>query len=243
MQAPLSWLTRHALSPTLGHQGPFGSQPGQYVTAEFIERTRQIPALRAVRQVFGIQRFGQCIPHTEAMLHSPCGELEAAGLVSRPKPSLVGRLVTELLIPHDTRRLPLAVERTGRGIHGANSRCGPLQLLTLSTLQTGQGRETYGEFHATLLVASWEHKGRHLGVLADGNDLQSNPVMLALREWQRAAGDTRSLDQLKHVDFEAFNRAHPHLDIQQAALRIVDLDEMNFAINAEPARVEGFRGG
>lgn len=198
-----------------------------YISSRLHHATQQIPSFRHARQAFAFQPHASCVVHSAAMLRQVARGLEGEGLITCPAQTL-GMRVARVVLATPTRNglAPLATPRDGRALHEMNDRVGPLQMITLSSLQRGQGDDVYRSFHATVLVGSMPHEGRHIGFLMDGNNLQANRVMQALREWQAQAGDKRTLDQLTTADFEAFNKAHPALDLYQAAFRAIDLDDM-----------------
>lgn len=92
--------------------------------------------------------------------------------------------------------------------------------------------EKYASHHAVMLMASFKDaKGRAVGMIADFSDLQDNPGMRAIREWQQRQRpvDQRPLSELTANDFEAINKTLPKgqdlVDVRQAFVRFVDLEQ------------------
>jgi len=118
-----------------------------------------------------------------------------------------------------------------------NQKHGPLLLIMQKLLQADQGEWAYPEFHSAVLAASWLHEGRSIGVLVDGNDLQSNPAIDAIKAHMHEHGDKRPLASLTAHDFECISKeiqreGGQEQDVMRVAFRIVDLDEMTKASKA-----------
>jgi hypothetical protein len=109
---------------------------------------------------------------------------------------------------------------------------GPVVLTMQNLIQPGQGDESYPVHHAAVLVATLRHDGRHIGVLVDGNDLQSNDAMTEIERHLRENGDRRELSELTQHDFRRINeqirkkREGKPLDVLQLGFRLVDLEDV-----------------
>lgn len=226
---PFGVSARPACSP----QKPDRKHPARaYISPRMLGATRQLPAVRHALQAFSFQAPGRCLDHSAGMLRRVVEGLSADGAIQRRMPPLGQRVVRALIEPGSHGLTTLAIAADSQAVHDLSTRRGPLQLVTQARLAPDQGGDVYLRFHATVLLASVAHRGRHVGLLLDGNDLQSNPVMQALRAWQARSKDTRALHELTCADFQAFNQAHPGLDLYQTAFRIVDLGDMLAASQA-----------
>ena len=203
-----------------------------YISLRGLTATRRLPAVRHAIQAFTFQAHGLCLDHSAGMLHQIVTGLTADGLIQRRTPSLGERVLRVLIAQSINGLTTLKLSADSQAVHALSARKGPLQLVTQACLATDQGGAVYRRFHATVLLTSVAYKGRHVGLLLDGNDLQSNPVMQALRAWQVRSKDARALDQLTAADFQAFNQTHPGLDLYQSAFRLVDLGDMLAASHA-----------
>ncbi len=227
---------------------PVRSHPAQapnrsartYISPRMLGATGQLPAVRHALQAFTFQPHGRCLEHSAGMLQQVVAGLTADGVIRRRTPSLGERIARALLSPSIHGLTSLAASADSQALHEISTRQGPLQLVTQARLAPDQGGAVYLRFHATVLLASVAHKGRHIGLLLDGNDLQSNPVVQALRAWQARSKDTRALHQLTAADFQAFNQAHPGLDLYQTAFRLVDLGDLLAASQAQGAAVQRY---
>lgn len=197
-----------------------------FVSVSLLRVLERVPALCTARNAFSFQAFAECLPHTSEMLERTVGQLAKDGVIERSPPSPLRRSIRVLGRSELPKIALLGIARDAKVLHEKNAAAGPLQLIGPGSLQPGQGEREYAQFHSTMLVASLHHRGREIGILVDGNDQQDNPTLRALRAWQKQSGDTRSLDQLSVADFEAFNQAHPDLDLYQCAFRVVDLADM-----------------
>lgn len=219
--------------PTCSHQTSDRKHLARtYISPRMLGATRQLPAVRHALQAFTFQARGRCLDHSAGMLRRVVEGLSADGVIQRRTPSLGQRVVRALIAPSSQGLTSLAVSADSQAVHDISACRGPLQLVTQARLAPDQGGDVYLRFHATVLLASVAHRGRHVGLLLDGNDLQSNPVMQALRAWQARSKDTRALHELTCADFQAFNQAHPGLDLYQTAFRIIDLGDMLAASQA-----------
>lgn len=197
-----------------------------YISPRVLEILRHTPAGRAGLQAFQFQAVGMCHPNTARMTVRAVEVLVAGGDAHR------NRLVAYLarMLPN----LGLAEMNppvTPSSLANMNRRHGPLQLVTHHGLQPGQGDDAYRDFHAVVKLAGFEHRGRQVALLLDGNDRQSNPATQALRDWMRASDDRRDLGQLDNAQLQALDacmrdhhREQP--SVFQAAFRLVDLEQM-----------------
>jgi len=227
--------------PACRHQTPDRKHLSRaYISPRMLGATRQLPAVRHALQAFTFQAPGRCLDHSADMLRGVVEGLTCDGVIQTSAPSLGQRVVRALIAPSSQGLTSLAVSADSQAVHEISARRGPLQLVTRARLAPDQGGDVYLRFHATVLLASVAHRGRHVGLLLDGNDLQSNPVMQALRAWQARSKDTRALHELTCADFQAFNQAHPELDLYQTAFRIVDLGDMLAASQARAVAAQRY---
>ncbi len=209
-----------------------------YISPRLLAATRLIPSARHAAQAFTFQAPGRCLDHSAGQLHQIVEGLTADGTMKRRNPSLGERMVRALMAPSTHGLTSQAVSADSQDVHEISTQKGPMQLVSQSSLAPDQGGAVYQGFHATVLLASVPHEGRHVGLLLDGNDLQSNPVMQALKAWQARSKDTRALHELTAADFQAFNQAHPDMDLYQAAFRVVDLGDLLAASQARSVAVQ-----
>ncbi|GEM_PF-5481551 len=121
-----------------------------------------------------------------------------------------------------------------------NAECGPLVLTLFRALAADQGADVYLRQHCVVLLTSFRHRERDLGLLLDGNDLQNNPVMDHLREWLRNEGRGRSVGDLTSEELIQIGRTWAHQtgnkpELHQSAFRLVDLGELIRRSRAEDA--------
>lgn len=207
-----------------------------YVRASVFDAISELPAARAAREVFAFLPPGAGITHTTGLLHRIIDRLEKEGRVERKLPRPLFQRVARAISATSLEGLvSMGPAPDGKTLHRASRLNGPLQLLSFAGLQPGRGNDAHSRLHATVLLASFEHKGRHIGILLDGNDPQDNPVALALQRWLDRSDDARALHELSGDDLEAFNRDHHDFDVYQCAFRLVDLDAMVEAGHAQAA--------
>lgn len=209
-----------------------------YISPRLLLATRQLAAGRHAAQAFAFQPPGRCLDHSAGQLRRVVQGLTAEGAMQQRTPSLGERMVRALMAPSSHGLMTIEVSSDSKAVHALSAQKGPMQLVSQSSLAPDQGGAVYQGFHATVLLASVMHKGRPVGLLLDGNDLQSNPVMQALKAWQARSNDSRALHQLTAADFQAFNQAHPDMDLHQAAFRVVDLGDLLAASHARTVAVQ-----
>lgn len=216
--------TRHASSqcPRAAAAPPLAPRRG-YISPRVLEVLRPTPAGRAGLQAFRFQGYGLCHPNSARMTQRAIEVLLAAGHARRnPLLAFMARILpneglAEMSDPVTSGALMIL------GVHH-----GPLQLVTYHGLQAGQGDDKYRDFHAVVKLASFDHGGRQVALLLDGNDRQSNPAVHALRAWMRADDDRREPGQLDNQQLQAVDArmraTHPATPcVFQAAFRLVDL--------------------
>ncbi len=225
-----------ALAPVLARtasSGPGSTTRRGYISDRVLEVLRPTPAGRAGLQALRFQPYAHCFPNTTAMTGRAMEVLLAGGDGHRNR--LVAWLASQMLPNQGLAQMNPPV--TAAALATLNARHGPLQLVTYHGLQPGQGGDAYRDFHAVVKLASFDHGGRQVALLLDGNDRQSNPAMHALRTWMRADGDARDPGQLDNPQLQAVD-ARMRADrpggpsLFQAAFRLVDLEQMLAASHA-----------
>lgn len=179
-----------------------------YVSYRALQALKEAPVGKAGLHAFRIQRFADCESNSHLIRMSMIHHLVREGAMQRTErnASFWGRLANLMawgqgeLVPYDG---PWTVE----AIRSLNARHGPLQIITENLVQPGQGDDTYSRHHAAVLAACLQVDGRWIGMLVDGNDLQSNPAVEVLQAWRDERGDRRPLDALGPPEFEAATQA------------------------------------
>ena len=198
-----------------------------YISKPAAQALKQAPVGQAGLDAFRFQRRGECVQSSHDVKSAMIGWLLADGTLVRrePLPTFWGRLTHMMtwprgdLVPYDG---PWTVD----AIRALNELHGPLQIATFNLVQPGQGADVYRRHHAAVLAACLQVDGRWIGVLVDGNDLQTNPAVEVLQAWRKAQGDRRPLHRLSRQDFEAASRTPALVDVRQMVFRFVDLAQL-----------------
>lgn len=200
------------------------------------------PAGRAAIEAFTIQRPQDCVSNAQDIRHAVAHLLAAAGLLLRPpapERSWWRKLFGRPQPRHVAEPLTPKWEIDAHAVAALCERHGPMVLVVHGILSSAQGGRDYPLHHAVVLLATFVHQGRIIGVVVDGNDLQSNPAIEAARAHLSRSGK-RKLHELTREDFEAINRelaarGEP-LDVYQMAFRLVDLEGLVQRAKAAYAR-------
>ena len=208
----------------------------QFVDFAVLKLLEQTCVGRASIDAFRFQESAQCTFNAAGMREHVTGSLldgramtKDASKMVQVDQSLLYRLLVGTPQTHGRRILE---HPSVADIVELNRRQGPVTLTMQKLIQPGQGDDQYPVHHAAVLIATLMHEGRHVGVLVDGNNLQSNDAMTEVERYLRENGDRRELFDLKQHDFKCINaainrdRQDRNLDVMQLGFRLVDLDSV-----------------
>ncbi len=203
-----------------------------YVSPRVLEVLANTPVGRASLKAFQFQPFALCDSHSRVLTRRVVAGLATQGTVKSSALTYLRRTLGFEPTPTDSK---LHLDATD--VRQLIARRGPVQLVSHRGLQPGQGDDTYRGFHAVVALAAFDHGGRTIGLLLDGNDLQTNPVMSKLKSAQakgEISGDLDDLDsdQLHALDSKWRQEGPDAPRLFQSAFRLVDLQEMLDASSA-----------
>ncbi len=200
-----------------------------FISRRVLEILRPTALGDAAIRSFRFQKPASCHENCFQMTLAVNQRLVTRGLMARRQPQQAPTLVRMPQEPATASAPPLDVGTVRRvqDLHG------PVQLETRHTLRHGQGGELYENFHATVVLATFERESRTVALLLDGNDHQVNPAVLAFAHWALRTVGMRWPSQFGPADFQDYNAqrrlapaADAEPDLHQAAFRLVDLGEM-----------------
>lgn len=201
----------------------------EFVSREALHLIASTPLGKAALTAFRFQWPGLCEANSLRMQWMLTSILAAEGLASKHE-----------FDPADERTSRWPVD-TAQDLLRFNAGCGPLVLTLFKALPPDQGSEVYSRHHCVVLLASFKHRDRCLGLLLDGNDLQSNPAVERLRQWLREEGRGRQLqdlcsEELLQIGKDWAEQGNPETELHQTAFRLVDLDQLIRLSRAEEAK-------
>lgn len=213
---PKTLTSTRQLSPWVNVPAP---QTRHFVSREALRLIRSTPVGEAALSAFQFQQGALCEANSRRMQWVLTSILVGKGVAWRPEFD-TGSDATSLAPIGSTEDL-LKV----------NAKFGPLVLTLFKALQPDQGADIYTRHHCVVLLCSFEHKGKKLGLLLDGNDLQCNPVMVRLQQWLKDEGKGRRLADLSSKELTQIGRSwasasNNEPDLHQTAFRLVDLEHM-----------------
>ncbi len=202
------------------------------VSMPTLQALKRMPWFPVAVSAFRIQEQGACVDNAESTQEQLLTDLYRRNQIDAQLPVPDGKVAqtvqrlqqkTGLGKPRYEPTMQTMLDPGAEDIARLVKEHGPVSVSMASALGPQQGAETYTSHHAMVVLCTFQHEGRHVAVVLDGNDLQSNPLMVKARAYAEQHGIP--LEGLTALDFlNIQNELDDDKDIAQLPFRLIDLD-------------------